>query len=97
MLYRLNLKLDVPDEEIDNKFREQFFNFYDDRLMDLAWAKQPNPDHTIQFFRLLALCNTIIPDGRCATTNQLDQRTVRPPDLANLLASMAVWLIVLSN
>ena len=62
-LHRLNLKLDVPDEEIDNKFREQFFNFYDDRLMDLAWAKELNPDHTIQFFRLLALCNTIIPDG----------------------------------
>eukprot|EP00878_Enallax_costatus_P006567 GHUV01006885.1.p1 GENE.GHUV01006885.1~~GHUV01006885.1.p1 ORF type:complete len:874 (+),score=262.00 GHUV01006885.1:436-3057(+) len=60
---RLNLKLDVPDEEIDNKYREQFFNFYDDRLMELAWAKEPNPDHTIQFFRLLALCNTIIPDG----------------------------------
>lgn len=63
LLCRLNLKLDVPDEDNDNKYREQFFNFYDDRLMDVEWAKQPNAEITMQFFRLLALCNTIIPDG----------------------------------
>eukprot|EP00879_Flechtneria_rotunda_P010836 GHRR01011325.1.p1 GENE.GHRR01011325.1~~GHRR01011325.1.p1 ORF type:complete len:1369 (+),score=416.83 GHRR01011325.1:1346-5452(+) len=60
---RRGLKLDVPDEEADNKYREQYFNFYDDRLMGLEWAKQPHPDVICQFFRLLALCNTAIPDG----------------------------------
>jgi phospholipid-transporting ATPase len=58
------LKLDVADEETDNKFREPFFNFYDDRLMGLEWSKQPNTELTCQFFRLLALCHTVIPEGR---------------------------------
>jgi hypothetical protein len=57
------LQLELPDEETDNKFREPFFNFYDERLMGLAWADQPNPDVTAHFFRLLALCHTVIPDG----------------------------------
>lgn len=60
---RRGLKLDVADEEMDNKYREQFFNFYDDRLMGLQWAKQPNAELTMQFFRLLALCHTVIPEG----------------------------------
>jgi hypothetical protein len=54
----------VADEETDNKFREPFFNFYDDRLMGLEWSKQPNTELTCQFFRLLALCHTVIPEGR---------------------------------
>jgi phospholipid-transporting ATPase len=53
----------VPDEEADNKYREQYFNFYDARLMGTEWAKQPNRETTMQFFRLLALCHTVIPDG----------------------------------
>ncbi|WIA12055.1 hypothetical protein OEZ85_012134 [Tetradesmus obliquus] len=60
---RRGLKLDVADEETDNKFREPFFNFYDDRLMGLEWSKQPNTELTCQFFRLLALCHTVIPEG----------------------------------
>lgn len=60
---RRGLKLDVADEEADNKYREQYFNFYDARLMGLEWAKQPNLDLTTEFFRLLALCHTVIPDG----------------------------------
>lgn len=63
---RRGLKLDVADEETDNKYREPFFNFYDDRLMGLEWSKQPNPELTCQFFRLLALCHTVIPEGACA-------------------------------
>ncbi|KAF6253363.1 hypothetical protein COO60DRAFT_1547131 [Scenedesmus sp. NREL 46B-D3] len=60
---RRGLKLDVADEETDNKYREPFFNFYDDRLMGLEWSKQPNTELTCQFFRLLALCHTVIPEG----------------------------------
>lgn len=60
---RRGLKLDVADEETDNKYREQYFNFYDARLMGTEWAKQPNVELTTEFFRLLALCHTVIPDG----------------------------------
>jgi phospholipid-transporting ATPase len=62
-LPRRGLKLDVADEEADNKYREQYFNFYDARLMGTEWAKQPNVELTTEFFRLLALCHTVIPDG----------------------------------
>lgn len=44
-------------------FREQYFNFYDDRIMNGAWASQPNPHLAREFFRMLALCHTVIPDG----------------------------------
>lgn len=67
---RRGLKLDVADEETDNKFREPFFNFYDDRLMGLEWSKQPNTELTCQFFRLLALCHTVIPEGACTATER---------------------------
>lgn len=63
LLCRRGLKLDVADEDSDNKFREQYFNFYDARLMGVEWAKQPNVELTTEFFRLLALCHTVIPDG----------------------------------
>eukprot|EP00879_Flechtneria_rotunda_P033337 GHRR01036912.1.p1 GENE.GHRR01036912.1~~GHRR01036912.1.p1 ORF type:complete len:304 (+),score=63.47 GHRR01036912.1:331-1242(+) len=80
---RRGLKLDVPDEEADNKYREQYFNFYDDRLMGLEWAKQPHPDVICQFFRLLALCNTAIPDGGCRRTVPFCSRVHRIPGLTN--------------
>ena len=63
---RRGLKLDVADEEADNKYREAYFNFYDARLMGVEWAKQPNIELTMEFFRLLALCHTVIPDGEDA-------------------------------
>ena len=31
--------------------------------MGVEWAKQPNVELTTEFFRLLALCHTVIPDG----------------------------------
>jgi phospholipid-transporting ATPase len=43
--------------------REQYFNFYDDRVLGGAWAAQPNPELAREFFRMLALCHTVIPDG----------------------------------
>jgi len=43
--------------------REQYFNFYDQRVMNGAWAAQPNPQLAREFFRMLALCHTVIPDG----------------------------------
>ncbi len=53
----------LPAQVEDTPYREAFFNFYDDRLMDTEWAEQANRQITEEFFRLLALCNTVIPDG----------------------------------
>ncbi len=46
-----------------NPVREQYFNFYDERILNGAWAAQPNPQLAREFFRMLALCHTVIPDG----------------------------------
>jgi magnesium-transporting ATPase (P-type) len=46
-----------------NPYREAYFNFYDARIMEGAWAGQPNPQLATEFFRMLALCHTVIPDG----------------------------------
>jgi hypothetical protein len=49
----------------DSPLKEMFFNFYDERLLGTAWARQPYPEVAAEFFRLLALCHTVIPDGGC--------------------------------
>ena len=53
------------DEAADgpSPVREQYFNFWDERIMGGAWAGQPNPQLAREFFRMLALCHTVIPDG----------------------------------
>jgi hypothetical protein len=61
---RQGLTLQVADADQDNPYREQYFNFYDERIMELKWAEQPNQEIMIEFFRMLALCHTVIPDGR---------------------------------
>jgi phospholipid-transporting ATPase len=43
--------------------REAYFNFYDERVLSGAWAAQPNPHLAREFFRMLALCHTVIPEG----------------------------------
>lgn len=48
-----------------SSYREQYFNFYDERIMAGRWAEQPNPHLAREFFRMLALCHTVIPDGGC--------------------------------
>lgn len=54
--------------------REQFFNFYDDRIMDGRWMQQPNAEVIEQFFRMLAVCHTVIPDGESLQRGQLQPR-----------------------
>lgn len=55
------LKTD-KDPEAD-RYRERFFNFYDLRLMSGAWQKLDTAPTVEMFFRLLAVCHTVIPDG----------------------------------
>lgn len=38
------------------------FSFEDSRLMDGNWLKEPNPDVTLLFFRILAICQTAVPE-----------------------------------
>lgn len=61
--HRKGEHLQEPDQAEGDKFREPFFNFYDARLMDGAWKQQPDPKRVEMFFRLLAVCHTVIPSG----------------------------------
>ncbi|KAK6931154.1 P-type ATPase, N-terminal [Dillenia turbinata] len=42
---------------------EKGFNFDDARLMCGAWRNEPNPDTCKEFFRCLAICHTVLPEG----------------------------------
>jgi len=45
----------------DNPLSQPSFQFYDQRLVDLV--KQADP-HVYQFFRLLSLCHTVMPEEK---------------------------------
>ncbi|XP_011034150.1 PREDICTED: phospholipid-transporting ATPase 3 [Populus euphratica] len=43
--------------------QEKGFNFDDHRLMRGAWRNEPNSDSCKEFFRCLAICHTVLPEG----------------------------------
>lgn len=45
------------------KWQQKGFNFYDERLMGGRWAQEEGAATICEFFRSLAVCHTIIPDG----------------------------------
>ena len=44
-------------------WRAPAFNFYDVRLLGGAWRSAERPDIVREFFRVLSVCHTVIPDG----------------------------------
>ncbi|CAK7332719.1 unnamed protein product [Dovyalis caffra] len=43
--------------------QEKGFNFDDHRIMRGAWRNEPNSDTCKEFFRCLAICHTVLPEG----------------------------------
>ncbi|XP_075494950.1 phospholipid-transporting ATPase 3-like isoform X1 [Primulina tabacum] len=58
---RTGVKVEV--ERPSNSAREKGFNFDDTRLMRGAWKNEPNPEYCKEFFRCLAICHTVLPEG----------------------------------
>ncbi|XAR53186.1 Phospholipid-translocating ATPase [Bertholletia excelsa] len=50
-------------QKSSNAVHEKGFNFDDARLMQGSWRNQPNPDMCKEFFRCLAICHTVLPEG----------------------------------
>ncbi|KAA8529495.1 hypothetical protein F0562_033706 [Nyssa sinensis] len=50
-------------QKSSNAVHEKGFNFDDARLMRGAWRNEPNPDMCKEFFRCLAICHTVLPEG----------------------------------
>lgn len=57
------LVLPSAEDPTAARYRERFFNFYDKRIMDGAWCASSDAATIEMFFRLLAVCHTVIPDG----------------------------------
>ncbi|BDA43574.1 Phospholipid-transporting ATPase 3 [Coccomyxa sp. Obi] len=51
------------DAAAAQQWRAPSFNFYDKRLLGGAWRNEARPDIIREFFRVLAVCHTVIPDG----------------------------------
>ena len=45
------------------QWKQASFNFYDSRLMGGAWQREARPAVLQEFFRVLAVCHTVIPEG----------------------------------
>ncbi|KAH9773603.1 phospholipid-transporting ATPase 3 [Citrus sinensis] len=54
----------IPEVERSVKaVHEKGFNFDDPRLLRGAWRNEHNPDACKEFFRCLAICHTVLPEG----------------------------------
>ncbi len=60
---RKGVQLAASDNPAAAQFREPFFNFHDTRITAGAWQREHDPATAEMFFRLLAVCHTVIPDG----------------------------------
>ncbi|KAJ4973795.1 hypothetical protein NE237_006969 [Protea cynaroides] len=59
---RMGMKIeDLPRSA--TSLHEKGFNFDDTRIMHGAWNNEPNPDTLKEFFRCLAICHTVLPEG----------------------------------
>jgi len=76
------------DEAALAKYRENYFNFYDSRLMDGAWQHETDPHRIEMFFRLLAVCHTVVP---CSPQNEKEIKyEAESPDEAALVVAAKV-------
>ncbi|RDX79899.1 Phospholipid-transporting ATPase 3, partial [Mucuna pruriens] len=81
---RSGLKL---EENISiNALRERGFNFDDARLMRGAWRNEPNPDSCKEFFRCLAICHTVLPEGD-ETPEKIKYQAASPDEAALVIAA----------
>jgi phospholipid-transporting ATPase len=66
--------------------REKGFNFDDARLMRGAWRNEPNPDMCKEFFRCLAICHTVLPEGE-ETPEKIRYQAASPDEAALVTAA----------
>ncbi|KAK8567713.1 hypothetical protein V6N13_105672 [Hibiscus sabdariffa] len=69
-----------------NPVREKGFNFDDVRLMRGAWRNEPNLDACKEFFRCLAICHTVLPEGD-ESPEKIKYQAASPDEAALVLAA----------
>ncbi|KAK6922097.1 P-type ATPase, N-terminal [Dillenia turbinata] len=65
---------------------EKGFNFDDARLMCGAWRNEPNPDTCKEFFRCLAICHTVLPEGE-ESPEKITYQAASPDEAALVTAA----------
>ena len=63
VLCRTGQLIDVIEDPAAVPWKQASFNFYDKRIMGDAWLQEARPAVIKEFFRVLAVCHTVIPDG----------------------------------
>ncbi|VVA27683.1 PREDICTED: phospholipid-transporting ATPase [Prunus dulcis] len=82
---RNGIKLDEGYKSA-NTAHEKGFNFDDAKLMRGAWRNEPNPDLCKEFFRCLAICHTVLPEGE-ETPEKITYQAASPDESALVIAA----------
>ncbi|ONM06524.1 Phospholipid-transporting ATPase 3 [Zea mays] len=69
-----------------NAVHEKGFNFDDARIMRGAWRNEPNPEACKEFFRCLAICHTVLPEGE-ETPEKISYQAASPDEAALVSAA----------
>lgn len=75
-----------PGSEPHIEPRIKGFNFYDERIMNGNWVDRPDDDAIQKFFRLLALCHTVIPEVE-QSTGKVSYEAESPDEAAFVVAA----------
>ncbi|KAL3636306.1 Phospholipid-transporting ATPase 3 [Castilleja foliolosa] len=73
-------------EKKSNVAREKGFNFDDARLMRGAWRNESNPEACKEFFRCLAVCHTVLPEGE-ESPEKIRYQAASPDESALVVAA----------
>lgn len=77
---------DQVGTEMERKPRVKGFNFRDKRLMDGHWQQEPHPEVIRTFFRILAICQTAIPEED-EETGKISYEAESPDEAAFVVAA----------
>ncbi|XWS34910.1 hypothetical protein CRYUN_Cryun21dG0077800 [Craigia yunnanensis] len=82
---RKGIKVEEVKTSSDS-IREKGFNFDDVRVMRGAWRNEPNLDACMEFFRCLAICHTVLPEGD-ESPEKIKYQAASPDEAALVLAA----------
>ncbi|RZB99429.1 Phospholipid-transporting ATPase 3 isoform D [Glycine soja] len=76
----------IEENRSPNAVHERGFNFDDARIMRGAWRNEPNPDVCKEFFRCLAICHTVLPEGD-ESPEKIRYQAASPDEAALVIAA----------
>ncbi|KAG6541122.1 hypothetical protein Mapa_017493 [Marchantia paleacea] len=77
---------EVRGVEMSAKAHIKGFNFKDERIANGSWVNESNPDVILQFFRILAVCHTAIPEED-ESTGSVSYEAESPDEAAFVIAA----------